>query len=336
MLQELTRKVIDGCDLAEGEAEKSLELILSDDTSDAAIASFLTALTLKGETSSEIAGFARVMRRHAVTIRSNHAKVIDTAGTGGGRDTFNISTTAAFVIAGAGLPVAKHGNRAVTSRCGSADVLTALGVKVDCPPERAQKSLNECGVAFLFAPLFHPAMKRVAQIRRELGHRTIFNLLGPLTNPASAPYQIIGVYTPDLTEKIAVALSSLGCRRAWVVHSLDGLDELSTNGTVRVSEVEGSEVRTFDFRAEEEDFSQVSLEALQGGTPVENAEITRGILEGRVKGAPRDVVILNASAALHVAGEGEFHQTTRKAVESLESGAALGKLQELVRASSTA
>lgn len=335
MLQEFTRKLIAGQHLAEAEAEQALELILSESTSDAVIVSFLTALALKEETPEEITGFARVMRRRAVSIRSHHAKLIDTAGTGGGAETFNISTTAAFVIAGAGLPVAKHGNRAVTSRCGSADVLAALGVQIDRPPEVAERALNEVGIAFMFAPLFHPAMKRVAQIRRELGRRTIFNLLGPLTNPAGASYQIIGVYARDLTDKVARALAGLGCRRAWVLHSDDGLDELSPAGA-RVSEVEGTSVKTFDFApfaslrfSNRPDAKDAKIEA---GTPEENAQLTRGILEGKVRRYPREIVLLNAAAALHVAGEGEFDQAFQKAEESLNSGAALTKLEQLIEA----
>ena len=336
MLQEFTSRIADGRNLTQEEAGESLQLILSESTSDAVIASFLTALFLKGESAQEICGFARVMRRHAVSIKSHHSKLIDTAGTGGGIETFNISTTAALVIAGAGIAVAKHGNRAVTSRCGSADVLAALGVQMDRPPEVAERSLNECGMAFLFAPIFHPAMKRVAKIRRELAHRTIFNLLGPLTNPASAPYQIIGVYSTDLTEKLARAAGDLGVRRAWVVHSHDGMDELSANAESRVSEVKDSVVRTFDFQPESVGWAKAHDRVpLQGGTPEENAEMTRGILEGRIKGTPRDVVLLNAGAALHVAGEGPLNEAIRKAVESLDSGAARKKLQELVRAYSS-
>ena len=337
MLQEFTSRITDGRNLTEEEAGESLQLILSESTSHAEIAAFLTALFNKGETAQEICGFARIMRRHAVSIKSHHSKLIDTAGTGGGTETFNISTTAALVIAGAGLAVAKHGNRAVTSRCGSADVLAALGVRIDQPPEVAERSLNECGLAFLFAPVFHPAMKRVAEVRRELEHRTIFNLLGPLTNPASAPYQIIGVYSTELTEKLARAAADLGVRRAWVVHSHDGMDELSANAAARVSEVRDSVVRTFEFQPESVGLVGAHGRVpLQGGTPEENAEMTLGILEGRTMGPPRDVVLLNAGAALHVAGEGPLNEAIKKAGESLDSGAAREKLQELIRAYSSA
>ncbi len=335
MLPRLTQKLIDRGTLSEADAAQALEFILTDHTPDAAIASFLTALAIRGETWQGIAGFARVMRRHAVQITSCRERVIDTAGTGGGPDTFNISTTAAFVIAGAGVAVAKHGNRAMTSRCGSADVLVGLGVKIDITPQMAEQCLNELGIAFLFAPLYHPAMKRVVGIRRQLGHRTIFNLLGPLTNPAGAPYQIIGVYSADLTEKMARALSHLGCQRAWVVHAQDGLDELSAWTHSRISEVSPSGVRNFDFDPCRVLTSTGSFSSrdVRGGTPEENAQKTLEILEGRVRGAARDLVVLNAAAALHVAGKEAMKEAIGKAEHSLDSGAAREKLRALVELS---
>ena len=332
MLEEFTASVQAGRDLSESEAQRALELVLSEETPDAAIVALLTALATKGESSEEIIGFARIMRQQAIPIQSRQEKLIDTAGTGGGADTFNISTTAAFVIAGAGVPVAKHGNRALTSRCGSADVLVALGVSIECPPEVAQVALDSIGLAFMFAPLFHPAMKRVAQIRRELKHRTIFNMLGPLTNPASAPYQIIGVYSPDLTEKMAAAALGLGCRRTWVVHSYDGLDELSIGAKVKVSDARDGKVESFDLDPTELGFKESPASALSGGSAEHNAGIIRGILEGSLKGPARDVVVLNAAAALHVAGEGEFIETAKQAEESLDSGAAMEKLSRLIEA----
>ena len=332
MLEEFIRVVEEGRNLSEAEAELSLELVLSEETPDSAIASLLTALAKKGESPQEMVGFARVMRRQAVPVHSQHSKLIDTAGTGGGADTFNISTAAAFVIAGAGLPVAKHGNRALTSRCGSADVLAELGVQIEGPPEVAERSLNEVGLAFMFAPLFHPAMKRVAKIRRRLDHRTIFNLLGPLTNPASAPYQIIGVYSPDLTEKLAQASLGLGCRRAWVVHSHDGLDELSTGAKVKVSDAGEGRVESFDLDPKDLGFEDGSATQFSGGSPEQNATMIREILENQMKGPARDVVVLNAAAALHVAGEGELKEAVKKAEESLDSGAALDKLAQLIEA----
>ena len=330
MLEEFTKIVSEGEDLTEAQAQQSLELILSEDTPDDDIAALLTALAVKGESPAEIAGFARVMRRQAIPVRSHHSRLIDTAGTGGGVDTFNISTAAVFVISGAGLPVAKHGNRALTSRCGSADVLEALGVRIERSLEVAEYSLNEIGLAFMFAPHFHPAMKRVAQIRRELDRRTIFNLLGPLTNPASAPYQIVGVYSSDLTEKLGRALLGLGCQRAWVIHSHDGLDELSTGAPARICEARSEKVRNFDLDPKDYGFEVSSIDQVSGGSAQENADIIRGILKRRIQGPARDVVVLNAAAALHVADEGEMDEAIAKATQSLDSGAALQKLSDLI------
>jgi anthranilate phosphoribosyltransferase len=329
MLQELTRTLMEGRDLSREEAERGLEMMLGDDTPDVAIASFLSALAIKGETAEEIAGFAQTMRKHSVKIRSHCSNLIDTAGTGGGLDTFNISTTAAFVIAGAGLPVAKHGNRAITSRCGSADLLRALGVKLNAPAELAEECLNEFGLAFLFAPQYHPSMKRVADIRRQIGHRTVFNLLGPLTNPAGAPCQIVGVYSPSLTEKLSQALAMLDCRRAWVVHSLDGLDELSTGAPSRVSGTSNGETTTFEFDPRDFGIATTELSSLRGGTAEENASLTRGILEGKVAGPAREVVVLNAAAALHLGLESAFIDALEMAQESIDSGAAVDKLEKL-------
>jgi anthranilate phosphoribosyltransferase len=330
MLQEFTERLVAREDLDEAESEQCMESILADDTSDAAIASFLTALTTKGETALEILGFARVMRRHSFRIRSSFANLIDTAGTGGGVETFNISTTAAFVIAGAGIPVAKHGNRAVTSRCGSADLLEVLGVNIANSPQQAENCLEGCGLAFMFAPVFHPAMKRVAVIRRQLGHRTIFNLLGPLTNPASASFQIVGVYAPELTEKMAEALAGLGCQSGWVVHSRDGLDELSPGAPAQVSAVEKGCVRTFEFHPSECGSSLDSLSAMRGGSPGENARTTLEVLQGAERGPAREVVLLNAAAALALAQQTDFAEARARAEESLDSGAALLKLNHLI------
>ena len=307
-----------------------MEAVFDDDLPDVAIASFLTALTIKGETPEEVAGFAKTMRRHAVRFEAHTDDMVDTAGTGGGAETFNISTTAAFVIAAAGLPVAKHGNRAVTSRSGSADLLTALGVRIDVSPEVTSECIREVGIGFMFAPMYHPAMKRVVGIRKELGHRTVFNMLGPLTNPAGAGYQIIGVYAPDLTERLAHALVALGCRRAWVVHSADGLDELSVTAPTRVSEVANGAVRSFEVDPAEFGFASASLAEIAGGTPEENAEITRGILDGATQGPKREIVLLNAAAALSVAGRGELKETLRLAAEAIDSGEAMKVMRRLV------
>ena len=332
MLQELTRELEGSRDLTQESAARALELILAEGTPDREIMAFLSALYSKGETPSEIAGFARIMRRHAVSLRCRHHDFIDTAGTGGGADTFNVSTAAAFVIAGAGLPVAKHGNRAATSRSGSADVLQALGVRVARSTEVARQSLDDLGIAFLFAPLFHPAMKRVVRIRQQLPHRTIFNLLGPLTNPAGAPYQIIGVYAPELTRKLGQALAALGCRRAWVVHSRDGLDELSTAAPSWVTEVEEDRERSFEFDPAPHGFASWDAVSVAGGSPEENGRLVRAILEGRQHGSPRDLVVLNAAAALHLAGEPDFRVALDRAGDSIDSGSAVKKLDQLVEA----
>ncbi|MEE2821401.1 MAG: anthranilate phosphoribosyltransferase [Acidobacteriota bacterium] len=330
MLEQFIQVIQGRGDLSEMEAQQALELILSEETPDAVIASFLTALAEKGESYKEIIGFARVMRQQAIPIKTKHDTLIDTAGTGGGADTFNISTTAAFIIAGTGVTVAKHGNRALTSRCGSADVLTALGISVECHPDVVQNALDSVGIAFMFAPLFHPSMKRVAQIRTQLEHRTIFNMLGPLTNPAAAPYQIIGVYSADLTERLAQAALGLGCQRAWVVHSYDGLDELSTGAKVKVSDAQNGRVESFDLDPKTLGFQVGHISELSGGSVEHNARIMRAILEGDVRGSARDVVVLNAAAALHVVGKGELSEMVKMAEESLLSGAALEKLQQLI------
>ncbi len=327
MLREYSERLEAGHSLTEKEAESCLSAILSGDCDDAQIADLLVTLSVRGETVEEITGFARVMRRAAVRIRSEHSRFVDTAGTGGGASTFNVSTAAAFVISAAGVPVAKHGNRAITSRSGSADVLEQLGVRVSCEPDVSERALNEIGLCFMFAPSFHPAMKRVALIRRDLGRRTIFNLLGPLTNPASAPFQLIGVFSADLTDKLAEALSRLGCKRAWVVHGRDGLDEISVCAETQVAEVRDAEVRSFAFKPE-----SLAADVPEGGSPEENAEVIRGILEGKVGGSARDIVVLNAAAAVHIAGGLSMEESVKRAGEVIDSGLALKKLGELVEA----
>ena len=329
MLRQLTEKLLDGENLAAGEASAALRTVFEDDVPDVAVASFLTALRAKGETVEEIAGFADMMRAYAERIDTGLPNLLDTAGTGGGRSTFNISTTAAFVIAATGIPVAKHGNRAITSRSGSADMLEALGVRIDLPAERTAECIVKTGIGFMFAPLYHPAMKRVAVLRRQLGFRTVFNMLGPLTNPAGAPYQLIGVYAPELTERLGNALALLGCRRAWVVHGGDGIDELSICRPTQVSETHGGQVRNFELvrfrvRDEEEAFA-----ALEGGTATENAKICTALLSGELRGPARDVVLANAAAAIHVASGETLDEALRSAERALDSGEALAKLSAL-------
>lgn len=324
MLRPFIEKAESFQDLTLEEAEQALNLILNEDVSNEDITRLLVSLSEKGEAPHEIAGFARVMRRHARRIANPHPISIDTAGTGGGGDTFNISTAATFVVSGAGIPVAKHGNRAITSRSGSADVLEHLGVPVEVSQKTVERSLAEIGICFMFAPGFHPAMKRVAGIRRQLKRRTIFNLLGPLTNPAGTPFQLIGVYEPELTSRLAAALCHLGCRRAWIVHSEDGLDELSISARTQIAEVANGAVTNFRFKPIE-----TKLGIPKGGTPQENARLILGILEGKIQGPGREVVALNAAGALHVAGEKSFSAAMERAHQSIDSGAALKKLQQL-------
>lgn len=330
MLQEYLHKVVSGYSLTEAEAEAAMGIIMSGEATPAQIAAFLTALRLKGETVEEITGFARTMRRLAEPLNSRHRVLVDTCGTGGdGRHTFNISTAAAFVVAGAGIPVAKHGNRSVSSRAGSADVLEALGVRVDLPPSAVAACLERVGIAFLFAPAFHKAMRHAAAPRREIGIRTVFNLLGPLTNPAGAPYQLVGVYAPELTETMATVLGRLGCRRAFVVHGSDGLDEVTITGPTKVTRLENGSVETFIFYPEEVGIKSAKLQDLSGGTAADNAGIIKEVLEGR-PGPAREVVLLNAAFALLAAGVvASVQEGMKMAAESIDSGAASGKLAAL-------
>src|SRR5882724_6347210 len=292
-----------GHNLTRAEAVLLLDALLDPAATDAQIAAALIALKLKGETVEELAGLAEGMRARAIRINTNHRCFIDTAGTGSsGAKTFNVSTAAAFVIAGAGLAVAKHGNRAASSRCGSADVLTALGVDVSMPPEVSEKCLNEIGICFMFAPLYHGATARVAGIRRELGVQTTFNLLGPLTNPARAPRQIIGVWDRSLVEPLARTLSLLGTERAWIVHGDDGLDEVTLADKTFVAEASGGAVRTFDIEPKDFGVERAALEGLSGGDAEANAAIIRSVLSGARRDAARLLVVVNAAAALHVGG----------------------------------
>lgn len=330
MLKEYIQKVVDGLSLTESEAAHAMEIIMSGQATPAQIGAFLTALRLKSETVEEITGFARTMRRFAVPLKGRE-EAVDTCGTGGdGRHTFNISTAAAFVVAGAGVPVAKHGNRSVSSRAGSADVLEALGVRIDLPPAGVEACLQEVGIGFLFAPTFHQAMKHAIGPRREIGIRTVFNLLGPLTNPAGAHYQLVGVYAPYLTEMLAAVLSRLGCRRAFVVHGSDGLDEVTITGPTRVTKVENGTWETFEFSPQEVGIKPVPLAELIGGTAEDNAQIIRVVLKGR-PGPARDVVLLNAAFALLAAGQVDsIQEGLELAAESIDSGAAAMKLEALV------
>src|SRR5690348_5350836 len=337
MIHDAIHKAVAGEDLSRVEAEAAMEQILAGSASAAQIAAFLTALRMKGETVDELVGFATSMRRHAALSFSPFSAtdgtiLVDTCGTGGdARGTFNISTATAFVVAGAGVRVAKHGNRSMSSKCGSADVMEALGVKITLPSAVLAGCLEDVGMVFLFAPSMHSAMKYVQPARRELRMRTIFNLLGPLTNPAHASAQVVGVYSVDLVEKLAEALSMLGLHRALVVHGLDGLDEITITGPTRVAEVREGNVRSYEVTPEEFGFPRASLQTISGGDASDNAAIIREILEGK-KSACRDVVVLNAAAALVAASRADhIRDALPLAAQSLDSGAARRKLDALVR-----
>ena len=333
-MQPILNKLIQRQNLTRNEMTQAMDQIMDGKATPAQIAAFLTALRLKGETVDEVTGAAETMRRHAVFIDAGARTVVDTCGTGGdGANTFNISTTTAFVAAGAGICVAKHGNRAVSSKCGSADVLVALGVNIEADPAVMEHCIQEHGIGFLFAPKMHPAMKYAAPVRRELGFRTLFNMLGPLTNPAGATGQVLGVFAAPLTEMFANVLRQLGTRRAFVVHGMDGLDEITATGCTRVCELRDGQVRTYELSAELIFGESCHPKDLAGGEPARNAEILRGILNGTTQGAPRNVVLLNAAAAI-VAGEkaDRFEDGLRLAAESIDAGAALGKLEALIAA----
>lgn len=331
MIKELISKVVSGQDLSSQEAVEAMNVIMSGDATPAQVAGFITALRMKGETVEEVAGAAASMRRHANYIDAGAQSVVDTCGTGGdGMNTFNISTTTAFVVAGAGIPVAKHGNRAVSSQCGSADVLKKLGVGIDVEPYVMEQCLQEYGISFLFAPSMHPAMKYAIGPRRELGIRTIFNMLGPLTNPANATGQVLGVFAPELTEMFAAVLKELGCRRAFVVHGNDGLDEITVTGPTRVSELRDGLIKTYELSPEILLGETHDEEDLRGGDADENAVILRNVLRGET-GAKRDVVLLNAAAGI-VAGEkaDTMEDALELARQSIDSGAAMEKLDILI------
>lgn len=332
MLKPYIAKLIQRINLTLEEAEEAMRVIMNGDASEAQIGGYLVAMRMKGETVAEIAGSAKAMRQFAsrVPLDLQEEPLLDTAGTGGdGKHTFNISTAAAFVIAGTGKKVAKHGNRAASSLCGSADVLGVLGIALDLTPEQVAKCIQEIGIGFLFAPKFHPAMKYAIGPRRELGQRTVFNLLGPLTNPAGATHQLIGVYDPALTAPIAEVLEMLGGKAAIVVHGHGGLDELTTSGPNQISHLSNGRVRTYDLDASHYGLKSAGISELRGGTPDENASILRGVLDGSDRSPRRDVVILNAAAAL-AAETGDLRESLEYARRSLDGGGAFSKLEALV------
>jgi len=324
-------KLVNRVDLSEAETVDVMNQIMTGEATPLQVAAFLTALRMKGETVDEITGAARVMREKAHRVNVGGKTVLDTCGTGGDqKGTFNISTTAAFVLAGAGVNVAKHGNRSVSSQSGSADVLGALGVKVDAPRERVEQCIARIGIGFLFAPLLHEAMKYAVQPRRDIGIRTIFNVLGPLTNPAMATHQLIGIYSRGLVGVVARVLRNLGGARALVVHGLEGLDEISICGPTQVAELRDGEVKEYVIEPEQFGLKRCALEQLHGGNAEQSAVIVRGVLDGR-QGPARDVVLLNSGAALYVSGSAAaIEDGIRLAAESIDSGKARQKLAELV------
>ncbi len=334
MIKEAISYLVAGRSLTMEEAASVMEEIMGGEVTPAQFGAFVTALRLKGETADEIAGMAKTMRAKAIPVKVA-MPVVDTCGTGGdGSGTFNISTTAAFVVAGAGLKVAKHGNRAMSSHCGSADVLEALGVKIELTAEQVQKSLEKVGMGFMFAPAFHPAMKYAAAPRREIGIRTVFNILGPLTNPAGAQSQVLGVADGSLVTKLANVLKSLGCHHALVVHGEDGLDEITITSETRIGELKGENIEYYAISPEDFGLPQADPDSLKGGTAEENAAILRNILSGTITGPQRDVVLMNAAAALLAGDKVETMQRgVELAREVIDSGKALGKLEQLIRVS---
>lgn len=346
MLKQAIQKVVGRSDLSEKEMEAAMEVIMTGQATPAQIGAFITALRLKGETIEEITGAARVMRRKATRIRVKDDQInidrdeinldletiIDTCGTGGdGTNTFNVSTTTAFVVAGCGLRVAKHGNRSVSSLCGSADVIESLGVNLDVPPAVVEKCLNQVGIGFLYAPALHGAMKHAIGPRREIGIRTIFNILGPLTNPAGANVQVLGVYEKDLTPVLAEVLGKLGSRSAFVVYGEGSLDEISIAGKTQLSELKDGRVDTYTIEPEDFGLPRANLDDIRGGDAQENAGIILSVLKGE-PGARRDIVLLNAAAALLAAGRAtDFPDGITQAAEAIDSGRALEKLEGMKR-----
>ncbi|MEM1566668.1 MAG: anthranilate phosphoribosyltransferase [Candidatus Bathyarchaeia archaeon] len=336
MLREAIEKLVNGQNLSSREAYECMVEIMSGKASEAQIAAFLVALRVKGETVEEIAAFASAMRSFCHGIKPNvKGRLVDTCGTGGDKiKTFNVSTAAAFVVAGAGVPVAKHGNRSVTSRSGSADVLECLGLNLEVPPKRVEEAIEHVGIGFMFAPAFHPAMKYVAPVRREIGIRTVFNILGPLANPANANAQLIGVYDPRLVEKIAQTLMELGLEEAMVVHGADGLDEISTFGKTYIAWLRNGAVKCLEVTPETLGVKRAAVEKLMVSNTHESAEIIFKVLYGCIEpGDPEwDIVAVNAAAGIIVGGKAdEFAYGLELARESIENGEAYKKLKELVK-----
>ncbi|AJF07210.1 anthranilate phosphoribosyltransferase [Geoalkalibacter subterraneus] len=345
MIKQAIAQVVEGNDLPEAQMLEVMDQIMGGEATPAQIGSFITAMRMKGETVEEIAGAAKVMRAHATPIRVggvldldrdeiniDRETILDTCGTGGsGTKTFNVSTTVAFIVAACGVKVAKHGNRSVSSACGSADVLEHLGVNLEVSPSVVENCIDELGIGFLYAPALHGAMKYAIGPRKEIGIRTIFNILGPLTNPAGANRQVLGVYRPSLVTPMAQVLSRLGCRRGFVVHGCDGMDEVTLTGPTYIAEINGGKVNAYDVAPEDFGLKRCKLDELRGGDAACNAEIVRGILKGD-KGPRRDIVILNAAFSLCAAEiADDIPQGLKMAAEAVDSGRALERLEGLVR-----
>ena len=330
MIQEAISRLVEGESLTTDEAAQVMNEIMEGEVTPAQFGAFVTALRFKGETVEEIAGFVKTMRAKAIPVLTKEP-VVDVVGTGGdGMNTFNISTAAAFVVAGAGQKVAKHGNRAASSKCGAADVLEALGVKFDLGPEEVQRCVEEVGIGFMFAPAFHPAMKYAGPPRREIGIRTVFNIIGPLTNPAGARTYLLGVADTSLVEKLALVLQSLDCDHALVVHGEDGLDEISTTGKSHVCELKGGKIHTYTIEPGDFGLEKASLNDLKGSDAAENAALLKDILSGK-KGPQRDIVVLNAAAALVASNKAKsIEEGIKMAIDSIDKGQAMDKLKRLV------
>lgn len=331
-IQPFLHKLVEGRDLSDIQMKEAMDIIFSGNAAESQIGAFLAALALKKETHMEVAGAAKSMRENAVKIQTPGGAVIDTCGTGGdGLNTFNISTTVAFVAAGAGAVVAKHGNRSITSKSGSADLLEALGVKIDIEPEIVEECLFETNIGFMFAPRFHGAMKYAGKVRKEVGFKSIFNMLGPLTNPAGTRSQLIGVFAPELTEMFAHALNKLGSKRVFIVCGHDGLDEISICAPTRISELNNGEIKTYDFNPETYFGSLADISDIKGGTPYENAQITKDILLNKDNGPRKNIVVINSAAALIAAGKAvDFKEGIELAENSISSKKAFQKLEALI------
>lgn len=333
-MKEILSKLVAGNDLTKEEAMKAQEMILSGEATQSQIACFLTALRMKGETLDEITGLAMVLRDKANTISPKVDNYVDFVGTGGDCTySFNISTTSAFVVAAAGVPVAKHGNRSISSKSGAGDVLEALGVNISADPDVVEKCVEEVGIGFMFAPHFNPAMKYVGPVRKEMGIRTVFNILGPLSNPSRAKAMVVGVYSPSLTEVIAGTMANLDVKRGFVVSGEDNMDEFTLTGSSTVSEIKDGKVETYEITPEQFGLKRCKIEDLQGDDGTVNAQITKDILSGKERGAKREIVLLNAGAALYIGGKAEsIEEGIRIAGETIDSGKAMETLEAMVKA----